>query len=177
MKLYHFTAPVNVLSIYQEGLQATASKKHGSMSGGIPVVWLTSRDSNIVTHDDKLDLDKLRIFGWDVGDFLFGGVARLEVNLRPQKRLLDYKSFLEANRAKINIQRSRLIPTAMSDWYVFVGDIPPSKISKPRARTALECLDALLARKLEKEVRADLISARRQMRAVPPEAVVDLKWK
>ena len=49
MILYHYTTPARVLLIAASGLKPNASEDNAYMTGGIPVVWLTRQESNVVT--------------------------------------------------------------------------------------------------------------------------------
>jgi hypothetical protein len=127
MLFYHYTCPTNVMLIAEQGLLPDASDDNGFMTDNMPVVWLTRQQTNITTaaqaaHYKKLGVD---MPGTKEGDETFGGAARLNVRLEPQKRLMKYSDFLRKNvPAAVAATRAHLTPTAWENWYVFLGIIP-----------------------------------------------------
>src|SRR6476646_8497161 len=102
MKLYHFTQPGAVLHIASDGLRPNVRDSHAHMTGGIPVVWLTRQPNNVMTAADFKDVTlRTKAVGkamdpnWRIGGPIFGGAARVAVDLaHHDKRLTCYPTFL-----------------------------------------------------------------------------------
>ena len=159
-KLYHYTKPVNVLLIAEEGLKPFASERHGFMTDGVPVVWLTQESSIIRTATDN-------IRETDGPPVMSNAAARLIVHLeRHDNRLMRYGDFLrehkyfvfvddgrghaikpDAPAAEGAIESASFPSWALDRWWVYLGEIPPRKIDLaiPAAKM-LEGLDELITR-------------------------------
>lgn len=126
--LYHFTTPENLFFISATGLEPRATEAHGFMTGGVPVVWLTQRDSNLITADDWARIVATRGFPDDdrkVGDPMFGcnesGSVRLTVHIeRHNKKLYRCRDTVDAPALAFR--------PYMLEWWVYTGMIKPKKI-------------------------------------------------
>lgn len=176
MILYHFTHPGTVLRIAAEGLKPDARPENAFMTGGVPVVWLTRQPSNIVTAADVTHMQKHDCLDRNEGDLLFGGTARVTVELQPQKRLVRYRDFLKASGCDMAALGTFLTPTALTQWYVYLGDISPRKIdtSMPVA-VARECFDHHIATHPDPEARERYKVMRAQIAELPDYARVNIK--
>jgi hypothetical protein len=132
MKLFHYTNPGTYLGIAASGITPHASDENAFMTGGVPVVWLTRQASNVVTAEYLALM--VKSYGEEmakrkVGESMFGGTARLTVNLaRHDKRLVRYLDFLrEPGMAAI---REGLLPEALRSWWVYFGTIHPAGSSR-----------------------------------------------
>jgi hypothetical protein len=155
MILYHFTDPVNLLRIASGGLEPRANPENKFMTGDVPVVWLTRQDSNIATADD-VTYFKVRDTEVKEGAFLFGGKARLAVELqRHDRRLIRYLDFIKKSGGNAAQVQDRISPRAAAAWWIYAGPIPRHKIdlSVPQ-EIALECLDFHISTHPDIEVRA-----------------------
>jgi hypothetical protein len=175
MIFYHFTHPGTVLKIAAEGLKPEARPDNAFMTGGVPVVWLTRQQSNIVTTADVAYMQKHDCLDRQEGDLLFGGTARLTVELQPQKRLMRYRDFLKTTSSDFG---TILTPTALAQWYVYLGVIPPRRIdtSMPVA-VALECFDHHIATHPDPQARERYRATRAQIAQVPDGARVEINLK
>jgi hypothetical protein len=176
MLFYHYTCPTNVMLIAEQGLLPNASDDNGFMTDNMPVVWLTRQQTNITTaaqaaHYKKLGVD---MPGTKEGDETFGGAARLNVRLEPQKRLMKYSDFLRKNvPAAVAATRAHLTLTAWENWYVFLGIIPACRIDATLPATlALECLDHHIATHPDPDACERFKAFRAEAATVPPDAPV-----
>jgi hypothetical protein len=140
--LYHFTPPRCLPVIFRTGgLVPRAEPPHDLMSGGVPVIWLTSDPlGNIlrprdIRHFRKLGLIELLeeiesgrrefVFGEDRA----GGSARITVRLPRHARrdgaLVKYSTFIrrEAGAASWRQLRTRLTSHA-DNWWLCLAAIP-----------------------------------------------------
>jgi hypothetical protein len=166
MNLYHFTPAGRAPLIAQSGLRAGADNDP-EMTCGLPVVWLTRQESNVCT---QADIDHMQwVCGHvdrKVGDRMYGGPARLTVRIeRHNRRLVNYGQFLR-DVGMYQHFAPLLTPAALTQWYVYLGDIAPHKIdtSLPRA-LALECIDQLLV--AMPESRGQLMRTRETIATAP----------
>ena len=178
MILYHFTHPGTVLRIAKEGLKPVARPDNAFMTGGVPVVWLTRQPSNIVTAADVAHMQTHDCVDRNEGDLIFGGNARLTVELQPQKRLVRYRDFLKANGGDMVALGTILTPTALTQWYVYLGVIRARRIdtSMP-VEVALECFDHHIATHPDPEARERYRAARAQIAQLPDGVWVNINLK
>jgi hypothetical protein len=178
MIFYHFTHPGTVLKIVAEGLKPEARPDNACMTGGVPVVWLTRQQSNIVTAADVAHMQKHDCLDRKDGDLLFGGTARLTVELQPQKRLVRYRDFLKMTGSDMAALGTILTPTALTQWYVYLGVIPPRRIdtSMPVA-VARECFEHHIATHPDPQARERYKAVRAQIAQVPDGARVEINLK
>jgi hypothetical protein len=165
MIFYHFTDPTNLFRISLNGLVPGARQNTAFMTGNVPVVWLTRDDSNIARADDIEFIRRHSDMKIKEGDLLFGGNARLVVNLqRHDKRLFRYLDYLGSNGADVAKIRQVLFQRALTSWWVYTGLIPPSKIDLGVPPVvALECLDHHIATHPDIEARARFAAMRSQV--------------
>lgn len=135
MKLYHFTDPANVLLIAVDGLKPGENPDDDAiMTGGRPVVWLTTSTDNKPTAEDRAVLSS-QGEATDEDTTFGGGSARLTVNVGSNSSRL--KRYVDLPAAK----QFKLPPSAYL-WYVYFGTIPPERIDLAiPVPLALECLD------------------------------------
>ena len=190
-KLYHYTRPARVLLIAAEGLKPFASKHHGFMTGGIPVVWLT-QESNII----RTAADIIR--ETDGPPVMSNDDARLTVRLgRHDKRLMRYGDFLRKHNYIVFVDNGRghaCNPDAPADpeggielvsfrswaldrWWVYLGEIPQRKIDEAiSAAKMLEGLDEIIAMfsgsDKFKTAREEFEAKRAQVASLPPDQLV-----
>jgi hypothetical protein len=142
-ELFHFTLPCRLPRIFSTGgLEPSATVQHGFMSGGVPVVWLTTDphgneiDRATIRHFRKLKLDDLLaeiengrrlMFGADKADG--DGSARIALHLPKQaQRDGAVVPYLNWVRAEMGAEvwrrlRSRLSSHA-EDWWISFAAIP-----------------------------------------------------
>ena len=140
MKLFHYTHPGTYLRIAAEGLLPHAKEENYHMTGGIPVVWLTTETSNVATAQHIAHMTKVTGQADRAPeDLMYGGTARLTVHLdRVGKKLMSYPDFVRRYRPPVDIER--MWPKARRSWWVYLGVIPPHKIEPVSAALMLECL-------------------------------------
>jgi hypothetical protein len=175
MKLFHYTNPRNYLRIAASGITPHASDENAYMTGGVPVVWLTQQASNVATAEYLALM--VKSYGEvmakrKVGELMFGGTARLTVNLpRHDKRLVRYLDFLrEPDMAAI---REGLLPEALRSWWVYLGTIPPRRIEPVPAALMFECLSWHIETDPDVEARKRFRADRERLAACPPDALVE----
>jgi hypothetical protein len=172
MRLYHYTHPGTCLRIGTEGLLPGASEDNDLMTGGLPVVWLTRQESNVADagHIEHM----VKVVGHadrKTGDPMFGGTARLTVNLsRHDRRLIRYADFLR--RAGMDFVSTRLHEGALTSWWVYLGIIPPEKVEPVTAATAVLCLDWHIETHPDVEARGYFKTQRERLAACRPDTVV-----
>ena len=173
MILYHFTHPGTVLRIAAEGLKPNDDDDAAYlMSGGLPVVWLTRQQSNVMTAADVAYMHRMEVGDRTEGDLIFGGKARLTVRLEPQKRLVKYRDFLRDGGAPL-VDPARLTQTALTQWYVYLGVIPPRKIDfTMTVALVVECLDHHIETHPNKDARERFAEQRAQIATLPPDRLV-----
>ncbi|CUU17588.1 hypothetical protein ABIB94_008424 [Bradyrhizobium sp. JR7.2] len=168
MNLYHFTHPGTVLRIAAEGLKPNDDD---FMSGGLPVVWLTRQQSNVMTAADVAHMHRMEVgdLNRKDGDLIFGGKARLTVRLEPQKRLVKYRDFLRDGGAPL-VDPACLTQTALTQWYVYLGVIPPRKIDiTMTVALIVECLDHHIQTHPDADARERFAEQRAQIATLPPD--------
>jgi hypothetical protein len=133
--LYHYTNKQNRLLISWQGLKAHVKDNERYMTLGKPVVWLTKESSaplmtqwdidhfnNHLTREDIKDswLDK-----FEVGAALWPDrTERVTVDIsRASSRLVFYADFLRKHHIEWELSAS-----ALTNWYVYFGNIAPQKL-------------------------------------------------
>jgi hypothetical protein len=192
--LYHYTQPVRVLLIARDGLRPFASKQHGFMTDGIPVVWLTEESYIIRTATDIIRETN------GAAPVMSNEAARLTVHLeRRDKRLMRYGDFLRKQNHSVLVEDDLCLaykrdaaegpegttaasfPSWVLDrWWVYLGDIPPRKIdSAVPAAKMLEGLDEMIATlSVAEKFQAaceEFEAKREQVASLPPDELVDAK--
>src|SRR5437762_6940466 len=144
------------------------------MTGGVPVVWLTRQQSNLLTAADVAHLQKHGCLDRKEGDPMFGGKARLTVHLNSRKRLMRYGDFLRQEGRALNVDPAGLPPTAPTQWYIYFGGIPPRRIDTGLpAAVALECLDHHIATHPDPDARERYKAQPAQIAQLPDNARID----
>ena len=167
MIFYHFTHPGTVLRITGIGLKPNVRDNNTHMTGGKPVVWLTRQESNIVTAEDVVHMKRLNLLDRKEGDLMCGGTARLSVHLgQHSKKLVRYTDFLK--KIDFRFFEAVLTPTALKNWWVYLGEIPSHKIdtSLP-ASTMLECIDHHIKTHPDEDFRHRLQAERHKIFQLP----------
>ena len=153
MKLYHFTTTQNLLLVSWNGLKPGAN---AAWQTGRPCVWLTRQESNVAT---AADVERCAGFGveWEIGAPVFGGPERVTVHLeRHDRKLVPYRDVATAE--------ARLMgPYARSSWWVYFGDIPPSKIAPITIAQAVASIDIQISVADDVEQRAHFVKIRSRL--------------
>jgi hypothetical protein len=172
MRLYHFTHPGTYLRIAAEGLVPSVSEDDEHMTRGLPVVWLTRQESNVADVHHIAHMVKVRgCADRKPGDLMFGGAARLTVNLsRHDKRLVRYADFLR-NAGMLDFFSSRLFQEALTSWWLYFGIIPPEKVEPITAATMVHCLDWHISTHPDAEARGHFKVQRERLAAVGPDTI------
>lgn len=167
MILYHFTTPANVLLISVEGLKPAAQNDNVHMTQGKPVVWLTTQSNNRLTAEDVAFLKMSQVYV-DVGQYAYGGGARLAVQLElNNKRLKRYFDLLSPQA------RSAMLPSAR-EWFVYFGTIPSARIdTRLSAALMLECLDHHIETHPDLQARERFKVEREKVADFPPDEILD----
>jgi hypothetical protein len=170
MRLFHYTHPGTYLRIAAEGLLPHCKEDDALMTGGVPVVWLTRETSNIATAAHIEHYVKLGVSEFKVGELMYGGTARLEVQLeRSNRKLMRYVDFVRKTKCIPKLMLSR---TAQTSWWVYLGVIPPHKIEPIDAATMLACLAWHIKTYPDLKARERLKAVRKQIKrlSLPPDA-------
>lgn len=205
MKLYHYTTAENALCVALSGLrpgnhkQATAdSRKWQTM--GLPVVWLTREESNLATPEHVAHFQRLGVnTELNVGDLLYGGSVRCVVHLeRHNRKLIRWADFLrttnivEANRSAPDDREQwitgrdilrrceqRMMPNALAQWWIYLGEVPPHKILVPlTVAMAIQGCDFLInAGCPTTDECEDFRKMRQQLAALEPNSLLVLEHK
>jgi hypothetical protein len=143
MILYHFTFVAHLFPILgwrclddeappiAEGIRPTVNKVTGPMTGGVPVVWLTSLPSLMPTPADlgwtnspSCTLAREEIAEWRERGAFGDRTAMLVVDLS-DKRLRHYGRWV---RKHLVIDPAKLPPSALTKWWVYFGTINPNRV-------------------------------------------------
>jgi hypothetical protein len=178
MKLYHFTHPGTYWHIAVGGIRPALNEKNEHMTGGVPVVWLTTEESNVCTAADIEHVNALCKGGADreVGDLIYGGSLRLTVRLNTTRRLVRYAVFLDRSCTPewLRIMRRQLSKKALATWWLYLGTIPPRKIDPISASDYIECLNHHVETHPDLSVRETYAAQRERLMTVPPDAPIRL---
>jgi hypothetical protein len=133
---------------------------------------LTRQESNLATAADVAFLRESHGADYQEGDMMFGGKARLTVTLdRASKRLVRYVDFLRKHRLLVP---TLFPPSALQDWWVYLGHIPAHKIdTRLPLSLALECLDHHIATHPDLDARARFQVQRDSLATEDPDALCE----
>jgi hypothetical protein len=129
MILYHFTKPELLDSILREGLKASAANAENDLTGGKPVVWLTTRDTLVPSlKARKIILARGILCGPKCSNLPEATVCLRVVLGSHSRRLAHHLTWLRKHSNGINPDDPLLQESGASNW-VYFGDIPPAKLS------------------------------------------------
>jgi hypothetical protein len=180
MRLYHFTQKKNLLSIAMRGLTPNVPGEP-LMTRGEPVVWLTRRPSLAPT---AADIAFMQEQNWSAAErekfsqaVYIGTDTMLTVELSTAgRRLWKWRKWLQHVGAKVSALI--MIPTTMTDWYIYFGTVAPHKIDLvPTAENMLPAFEHNLACAVKEgnaERIAKLRAERDQLKALPPDQLIEL---
>ena len=95
---------------------------------------------------------------------------------RHDKKLIRYSEFLRKNGANIAAIQKVVSPSALLNWWVYLGQIPPHKIDTTLpAALALECFDHHIATHPDIEARVRYKALRAQVVSLAPDDPVSLE--
>jgi hypothetical protein len=154
VKLYHFTKEKNLESIARKGLLSRVPKEP-LMTLGLPVVWLTARETEAATEEDlehfqslpwvdEKTMDEVRQHGLLLNT---GRTHRLTVRVRSDKKVINYGEFVRQHADTVILDEDGMAnmndagelysfghsaecmsKSALTSWFLYFGRIPPSKI-------------------------------------------------
>ena len=154
MILYHFTAMENVEAIQRDGLRALLQGSHDSSTilgtCDKPAVYLTdiptteNTDAEMRLYRHHATQDSIVSKRWLM---LHHGqpLARFTIRLPSHDRKLKlYGLWLRANYHRIDglpdpDSDNLFVRRAMTEWWFYFGDIPPSKIVEFTVEEAIPC--------------------------------------
>jgi hypothetical protein len=181
LMLYHFTQPGTYWPIAVDGIEPSTGKDgcNEHMSAGVPVVWLTTEESNVVTAADIEHMNAVCKGGADreVGDINYGGTLRLTVRLkRSDQRLIRYNEFLERSYPPQGLQfMRRAVSRWIESWLLYSGTINFNKIDPISAADYIDCLNHHIETHPDLSAREMYAAQREQLRTMPPDTPIRLK--
>ena len=180
ISLYHFTHPGTYWHIASEGLTPGARDQNEFMTGGLPVVWLMTEESNVCAQADIDHMNEVCEGGADreVGDLNYGERLRLTVRLNTTDRaLLRYSEFLERFFPPKSLAgfRKQLSGKALDNWWVYAGVIPPKKIEPISVADYAECLKHHIETHPDIECREMCRRDLERLAALPSEDLVEMR--
>jgi len=169
MILHHFTRPELLDAILRDGLKASCAIEENDMTNGVPVVWLTARDTLVPSlKTRKIMLSRGIISGPRCSNLPDATVCLRVVIGSHSRRLAHFLSWLRKHPHYD--PDDPLLRESMADDWVHFGDIPPAKLTVfkhvPRTRPYWklklhdEWLETQATYVLPREVEADILAGR-----------------
>jgi hypothetical protein len=149
LTLYHFTGPNNLPGIFENGIiPGSKNEGHCKMTGNVPVVWLTTNPSNLVTDADmarfrSLDrpglLEMIAEFESGGRRTLHGGNETGSVRLtlsfsKKERNVMPYAEWMVRSRASAEHQQyvREGLGHHYDEFWVCLGTIPVGIIEEVR---------------------------------------------
>jgi hypothetical protein len=129
--LYHFTRPEFLDAILRDGLKASSANLQNNMTGGRPVVWLTTRDSLVPTlNARRIMLARGLLCGPRYSNLPDATVCLRTVIGSQDRRLVHFLTWLRKHPNLCSKDPDDpLLQGDAADHWVYFGDIPTAKLS------------------------------------------------